>query len=453
MNKCHVSKELSSYLDNQLAEDKKLQIEKHLAQCSLCSRELSRLKALSERLKAWQAPSLDLSFDNAVKNKIVLEELEKGEVKMKKKTLAILIPSGALAGILVIAFLGALTRGNVGRIYQSTDGIGSQYAEQLAQKTGVVRAQRAESGYKGGYDRDLTFGETFGNSSVRTGSNTSRVSRGGVQEKGGTFVGEGVDYAGSDQMQAPAYSLEEYPTGGEGPIIVVQPTLPATGEGEKIIRTAQVKLEVEDGKGTYKNASLICQEFGGYLAESRFYKDAEGRESGTIVMRIPKDKFLSALDKLSALGKVKNIATDSQDVSQQYANLKSRLDAAMVVYNKMLEALKKKQVTIDEAARLESELTPIMQRIEGLKNQIEYLNNAVSFTTITVTFYEPAVSTKVFKESRRYIEQGALAAVINGMKFLAKAIPVAVVAGLCLLLAAGIVYLIKFWIIRLFRRG
>ena len=106
MNKCHVAKDLSAYLDNQLAEGKKLQIEKHLAECTLCSRELARLKALSERLKAWQVPGPGLSFASTVKNNIVLGELGKGEVKMKKKTLAILIPSGALAGILVVAFLG-----------------------------------------------------------------------------------------------------------------------------------------------------------------------------------------------------------------------------------------------------------------------------------------------------------------------------------------------------------
>jgi hypothetical protein len=210
---------------------------------------------------------------------------------------------------------------------------------------------------------------------------------------------------------------------------------------------------VEDGKETYKKASLICQEFGGYLAESRFYRDDEGREAGTIVMRIPKDKFLAALDKINTLGKVQDIATDSQDVSQQYANLKSRLDAAMVVYNKMLEALQKRQTSIDEAARLESELTPVLQRIEQLKNQIDYLNNAISFTTITLTFYEPVVSAKVLKESRRYISQSILSAVIEGTKFLAKALPVAVVVGLLLGIATVIAFALKYWILRLFRRG
>jgi hypothetical protein len=156
------------------------------------------------------------------------------------------------------------------------------------------------------------------------------------------------------------------PQPGEGPVIVIQPTLPATGQGDMIIRTATVALEVENGKDTYNKASQICQDLGGYLASSNFYKDQEGREAGTITMRIPKDKFTVALDRLGALGKVENIGSNSQDVRQQYSNLKAQLDAAMVVYNKMVEALQKRQVTIPEAIRLESELTPVLRKIENL---------------------------------------------------------------------------------------
>jgi hypothetical protein len=439
MNKCHVAKDLSAYLDNQLAEGKKLQIEKHLAECTLCSRELARLKALSERLKAWQVPGPGLSFASTVKNNIVLGELGKGEVKMKKKTLAILIPSGALAGILVVAFLGVRfgVRFMQGHMKMDTDDMQPPIVD-----FNKLTHQEATKLAKAGFTSEGM----------------------GVQAWNGTRgANEGV-YAGSQQYaqssMAGRESYEPYYIQSASPaqvasgsVIVIQPTLPATTESEKVIRTAQVKVEVEDGKETYKKASLICQEFGGYLAESRFYRDDEGREAGTIVMRIPKDKFLAALDKINTLGKVQDIATDSQDVSQQYANLKSRLDAAMVVYNKMLEALQKRQTSIDEAARLESELTPVLQRIEQLKNQIDYLNNAISFTTITLTFYEPVVSAKVLKESRRYISQSILSAVIEGTKFLAKALPVAVVVGLLLGIATVIAFALKYWILRLFRRG
>ena len=127
MNRCRCIKELSSYLDSQLSGKRKIQIEEHLKRCALCSQELEKLKALSEKLKSWQAPALDVSFDSSVKNKIVALELEKERVKMNKKTLSILIPAGAIAGILIVSLLSLnvyMKRGVQGRF---NDEVKEQY--------------------------------------------------------------------------------------------------------------------------------------------------------------------------------------------------------------------------------------------------------------------------------------------------------------------------------------
>jgi dsDNA-binding SOS-regulon protein len=251
-----------------------------------------------------------------------------------------------------------------------------------------------------------------------------------------------------------AVRVEDYsPSSGNGSVIVIQPNLPATGEGEHIIRTGTVRLEVGDGKDTYRKASDICKELGGYLAASNFYKDDAGREAGEIIMRIPKDKFTTALDKLSSLGRVENISTDSKDVGQEYANLKSELDAAMVVYNKMLEALQKRQTSINEAARLESEITPILRRIADLKNRVEYLNNAVSFTTVTLKFHELQVSSKVLKDSTRFIRESLIKAGVGLVKFAAAAIPVTIVLVIVGVVALALGLLVKRLIKRLLKRG
>lgn len=113
MNKNHVFKDLSSYIDNQLSQEEKQKIEEHLKECRMCAQEFSRLKALSEKLKDWQAPDLGPFFEQAVKDRISTQGQERGEVKMKKKTIAVLIPSGVLVGILTFVVVGALMRGGM----------------------------------------------------------------------------------------------------------------------------------------------------------------------------------------------------------------------------------------------------------------------------------------------------------------------------------------------------
>lgn len=482
MNKCHMVKELGSYLDNQLSDHQRQRMDGHLKTCKICTQELARLKTLSEKIKAWHTPDLEAGFDVSLRNKIVAWELQRGQVKMKKKTFTVLVPSGVLAGILVLLFMWhayfppALYHKTVQYSQDKKFAPAAYLSTRSAIPMQITRGAYQNKVLGGGGDKiieelgdnryqgalGLSQADKYGNAlgdRIQTYDGHMREYDArrvyGLSEKdeasargGNMMMAYSQPYPQTQETKTP---VESFAPIGEGSVIVIQPVLPATGEGEKIIRAAEIALEVEDGREAYKSASLICQELSGYLATSNFYKDNEGRESGTIVMRIPKDKFTHALDRLGTLGKVENIVTDSRDVSQEYANIKAQLDAAMVVYNKMLEALQKRQTTIPEAMRLESEITPILQRVEGLKNQLEYLNNAVALTTITVRFHEPAVSAKILKESRRYIQESILNAKINAVKFFAGILPYTVVIVTLLAVALGLAIFLTYWLRRLFK--
>ena len=445
----HVTDTLSSYLDNQLSEKAKLQVEEHLKRCPRCSRELAQLQAVSQKLKSWHAPSLGEEFDGSVRNTIVLKELEGGRVTMNKKPLAILIPSGIAAGILVLV----LFAGGMHNLLYTAKGIAGRHkTAKIAQYNYEMDDKRRpdlpgdEEFYNGGAAGGLRIVREIGdkgdlNGNFLDGSERDRMTR-----------GASLDAPASEVYRRAYNEPSQSSAGNESSVIVIQPVIPATAEGEMVIRTGQVRLEVESGQEAFRKASAICQELGGYISNSNFYQDREGRESGTITMRIPKQQFDAALDRLGRLGKLEGINTGSQDISQEYANLKAQLDAKLVVYNKMLEALQNRKVSIPEAIRLESELTPVARSIEDLKNRIEYLNNQVSFTTVTLSFHEPQVSTKTLKETKRIIKESLISTVMNAVKFLAAAIPVGLIIAfwLGIVLVAGAV--LKYWIKKLSKR-
>jgi len=456
MNRCQIQKKLSAYLDGQLNEQQKMQIVSHLKECKTCAAELAQLEALKERLKTWQAAPVNPGFNAAVTDKIVSWELGKGEVKMKRKTWAILVPSGALAGILVFLFVGmfAHTQGQfeLAKNVMQRSKVSREVARYVPQKPdGKFYINQGIGGTESAsvYPQARISEADQYVSNWQTRGGTENLSSAVAEREEVRGYSDGVMNKAIQSPAAMSLPLENY--SGQGTVIVVEPGLPATGQGEKIIRTGDVTIEVENGKETYKKVSDLCQELGGFLASSNFYRDNEGREAGTITLRIPKDKFTVALERLSALGKVEDINTDSKDVSQEYANLNSQLDAAMVVYKKMLEALQKRQVTIPEAMRLESEITPVLKRVQDLKNKIEALNNSISFTTVNVNFYEARASLKALKESSRFIRESILTSGIKAVQFFAKAIPVVIVLGIVLVLLLGAVVLVKKWIIRFFK--
>ncbi|MFH1074796.1 MAG: von Willebrand factor type A domain-containing protein, partial [Candidatus Firestonebacteria bacterium] len=129
----HVIKELSSYIDNQLSERKKAKLEKHLVRCERCRLELLQLRTLSEKMRTWQVPGLSSDFENKVRNKLVLEELERGEVKMKRKPVWILVPSTVIAAVLMFLVVGKvyLKRGMQGTLRTAVDQIGDEKISSL----------------------------------------------------------------------------------------------------------------------------------------------------------------------------------------------------------------------------------------------------------------------------------------------------------------------------------
>jgi anti-sigma factor RsiW len=437
MFRSHVLKELSAYLDDQLSERMKEKVEKHLADCNNCREELSRLKQLSEQLKAWQTPDLGADFDARVRHQIVLGELEKGEVKMERKLTSKWIPSSALVVVLLMAVLTGqfyVKRGWEGKLKSAADDVGEQVEPAKYSANLELKSSSAVRSLQGHVRNSADAGQ-YEPYYVHSKVGSDRI----AEWSGSADATRNMLAAGSD-----AYEAGDQPAdSGEGSVIVVYPVLPATAQGEKVIRDAKIMLEVVDGRAAYNKASAICQELGGYLSSSKFYKDSEGREAGTIIMRIPKDKFGAAQEKLSTLGKVEDITTDSKDVTQEYNSLKIQLDTVKVIYDKMLEAFKKRQVTIPDAIRQESELAPIRSKMENLSNRIAQLDNSISFTTITLGFHEPKVSEKTLSESRNIIKEGMITAKINFIKFMAGAIPTAILTAVWVIIGLVVLLLVK----------
>ncbi len=449
MFRSHVLKELSAYLDNQLSDKVKVKVEKHLADCAGCREELSRLKQISEQLKAWQTPDLGEDFDARVRHQIVLGELEKGEVKMERKLTSKWIPSSALVALLLVVVIGGqfyVKRGWEGKLKTASDDMGIQGRTTYAHTANAVNSKKGSEAlshwvhnagvdlYEAGNEYEPYYAE----------------SQKPVAERVAKWSGSADATVNRPASGAP---LAEQPVdAGEGSVIVVYPVLPATAQGEKVIRDARIMLEVADGTEAYKKALKVCQELGGYLSSSKFYKDNEGREAGTIIMRIPKDKFGIAQEQLSTLGKVEDITTDSKDVTQEYNSLKTQLDTVKIIYDKMLEAFKKRQVTIPDAIRQESELAPIRSKMENLTNRIAQLDNAISFTTVTLRFHEPNVSEKTLRESRNIIKESLITAKINFIKFMANIIPNAITIAVWVIIFLGAVLLVSFLSARLFKK-
>jgi len=158
----------------------------------------------------------------------------------------------------------------------------------------------------------------------------------------------------------------------------------------KTIRTGTLTIEIaRDTFGrSYSRVSLIAEGVGGHVSDSR--SDAsDGRiTSGTITVRIPNESFFEVMEELKKLGKVTSISEQSQDVTDEYVDLESRLNNLRAQEAVYLNLMRKAQ-TIEESISVQRELGVVQGQIEQLTGRKNYLDNHVGYSTIQVTLSEP----------------------------------------------------------------
>jgi len=171
--------------------------------------------------------------------------------------------------------------------------------------------------------------------------------------------------------------------------------VPPIGEGPRVIRTAQVAVEVKNGSfdGTLDKLFTISTGLGGYISGTSAVADTGSLRTGTITFQVPTDKFNDAISQVRALGTVQNLVIGGQDVSAQYVDLQARLKNEEAQRDAML-ALLGQAKTVAEIIAVQTQLGQITAQIEQLKGQITYFDHATSYSTISVSVHEAAVALK-----------------------------------------------------------
>jgi len=195
-------------------------------------------------------------------------------------------------------------------------------------------------------------------------------------------------------MEAPAMEMSEGDFAAEKESIYtndVQYSDTANTAERKVIKTAYLSLEV--GNDKFEKAlfdlTRLADNNGGFVSHTQSYSDEEGKlTSGSITIRIPYDKYNSALDLIKDLGTVESISVSGQDVTQEYTDLESRL-RNLNAQEEILLDLMSQSNDVGDSIEVQRELSYVMEQIEVIKGRMNYLDNMVSFSTIEVYMHEP----------------------------------------------------------------
>ena len=222
-----------------------------------------------------------------------------------------------------------------------------------------------------------------------------------------------------------------------------------------IVYNGSLELVVSDALQAQEDVQRVIEGVNGYVVSSESYRYEQGLITVNMRVRVPAEKFHEVMAQLRNLAlEVNHDSTSSEDVTQEYVDLESKLRALEAKAARLEELMKEAEDT-EAVLAVYRELSATQQEIEQVKGRMQYLERSSAMATISVTLTPDELSRPV--EVAGWRPQGtakrAVEALLNTLKFLGNAliwiviyiVPVLAVVG-------GVVYLVRKGWSRLFGR-
>jgi hypothetical protein len=156
----------------------------------------------------------------------------------------------------------------------------------------------------------------------------------------------------------------------------------------KIIKTAILTIEVDDVPGSVEFLKNLATQKGGYLSSTNVQKNYNNRLTGTVIIRIPAKEFETTLTGVQAIGTVKSVSTQGQDVTEEYVDLqaqKTSYQNQLAQYNEIM----KKAVKVEDVITIQQQIDRVQVQLNRLDGRLKYLDSRIDLSTITVNLQEP----------------------------------------------------------------
>lgn len=217
----------------------------------------------------------------------------------------------------------------------------------------------------------------------KTSENKAQSDQISDQEVNGVFQKEQTPAApGSDQNKEKA----ESPKNKQQPQIPAEPVKNLDWD-KKIIKTANVALELKDYNMYNKSIHEKAKSFGGYIAQEQ-QAESDYKIENDITIKIPVDQFDNLMNALGGEGvKVIDKNITSEDVTGEVFDTKARIEAKKQVRERYL-ALLKQAKNMEEILNVQKEIDAIQIELESATGRIDYLLHASAYSTIHVRYYQ-----------------------------------------------------------------
>jgi len=162
---------------------------------------------------------------------------------------------------------------------------------------------------------------------------------------------------------------------------------PAPKQQPMIVRTASVKIIVEDTSKAVDAVTKSAESQGGYVSGSHVWRDGELLRA-TLTLRVPSAKLTTMLASIRGIAKrVENETISSEEVTQEYVDLESQLrnlEATEAELRQLMTDIRKNARRASEVMEMHQQITAIHAEIERTKGRMRYLSQVAAMSNVSL---------------------------------------------------------------------
>lgn len=357
MNKCDRFRELISlYIDDMLDEKEKLELEEHLQGCEDCKNELEEIKQLVNSCREMEVKEPPEYLTPLIMNSVRKDALKTGLLNRIIKKANPKVISVAAAALLLFAVITSGVLPHLGHRISMKSEDSAQSLPQVNEE--YQMADNAEMEYDRGSEGKVKM-------NMAAGENGLMMEKQEVGNRDG--------------------SIDKSMKTSEAPV---------PEQNRKVIKNADISLEVESFDAGFDSLINIVETLGGYVQNSDSYTRKIGSgenvrefKEGHAVLKIPAVKFNRAVEDIAVIGRVTRRSVSGSDVTLEYMDIQARLESKQAQEKRLLEILDKAS-KLEDILRIENELNRVRTDIEMYVSRLNNWDNLVQYSTIMVSMRE-----------------------------------------------------------------
>jgi hypothetical protein len=153
----------------------------------------------------------------------------------------------------------------------------------------------------------------------------------------------------------------------------------------KLVRSAEIQLEVESHAQARAQIEAALQRAGGYIADARVDHADGAVVYAQLSLRVPASALDAFLAELTALGSVQSEQLHSNDITDVYFDTAARLTSARKLEERLLQFAGDRTSDVKGLLEVERELGRVREEIETLQARVTGYDRSVAYSAVSLT--------------------------------------------------------------------